>query len=74
MTLGGTQRRFVSPELEQGKSHVYSVKVEVNRGGKTLSKVAKATVKAGQEVEVVVNFDEQVPGQVVASATNEGGR
>ncbi len=59
MTLTGTQRRFVTPELRDGEEHIYTVKVEVEQNGQTISKVTKAAVAAGEEVDVAVTFDEQ---------------
>ena len=57
MTVGGTQRRFVTPQMENGVQHVYTVKVEVVRNGQTITKTAQAAVAAGQEVGVSVAFD-----------------
>ena len=67
MTLTGAERRFVTPELPAGASSVYNVKVEVVRDGQTLSKVAQATITAGQVVEVTVTFDSQNAKQLVAT-------
>ena len=60
MTVGGTQRRFVTPQMENGVQHVYTVKVEVVRDGQTIAKTAQAAVAAGQEVGVSVAFDAQI--------------
>ncbi len=59
MTLAGTQRRFVTPLIEAGTQHVYTVKVEVVRNGQTFSKTTEAVVGAGQEVAVSVAFEGQ---------------
>ncbi|MFI5457070.1 MAG: TIGR03000 domain-containing protein [Isosphaerales bacterium] len=67
MTLGGTQRRFVTPEIQAGNQHLYTVKVEVVRNGQTLSKTTQAAVTAGQEVAVSVGFDGQNQQELVAS-------
>jgi uncharacterized protein (TIGR03000 family) len=64
MTLTGTQRRFVTPALPQGQNHVYTVRVEVERNGKTLTKTTAAPVVAGQEIEVTVSFDEKSSDRV----------
>jgi uncharacterized protein (TIGR03000 family) len=69
MTLTGTERRFVTPELADGMQHSYAVKVEVVRDGRTFSKSTSATVRPGQEVEIAVSFDEQNPKELVASVT-----
>jgi uncharacterized protein (TIGR03000 family) len=68
MTIGGTARRFVTPEMRAGVQHLYTVKVEVVRNGQTVSKTAQATVVAGQEVAVEVAFDAQNQKELVASA------
>ena len=61
MTIPGTQRRFVTPAIEQGYQSNYTVKVEVVRNGQTITKTAQAAVSSGQEVDVVVSFDGQNP-------------
>lgn len=66
MTLTGARRRYVSPALD-ATPHVYTVKVEVVRDGRTLTKTTKAQVRAGQEVEVTVSFDAKNPNDLVAS-------
>ena len=73
MTIGGTDRRFVTPQMQVGVQHVYTVKVEVVRNGETVSKTAQATVGAGQEVSVAVAFDGQTQDDLVASATPVAG-
>jgi len=57
MTTEGAQRRFVTPMIEAGMQHLYTVKVEVVRDGQTLSKTAQTTVTSGQEAFVAVAFD-----------------
>ena len=74
MTLTGTRRRFVTPEIKDGKELVYNLKVEIERDGRTVSKTTQAAVKAGQEVEVTVSFDEPEAGARVASVTLNRGR
>ena len=49
MTVEGAQRRFVTPVIQAGETHLYTVKVEVVRDGKTLTKTAQTTVTPGQE-------------------------
>src|SRR5262249_58388205 len=66
MTLTGAQRRFVTPEIQAGNQHLYTVRVEVIRDGKTLSKTTQATVAAGQEIAVSVKFDGQNQQELVA--------
>lgn len=68
MTMTGPERRFVSPELKAGARYVYSVKVELQRNGKTLTKTTQAEVAAGQQVEVVVAFDEATDDLVVVAS------
>jgi uncharacterized protein (TIGR03000 family) len=67
MTVGGTQRRFVTPQMENGVPHVYTVKVELVRNGQTISKTTQAAVAAGQEVGVSVAFDAQNQQELVAT-------
>ena len=74
MTIPGTQRRFVTPAIQQGYQSNYTVKVEVVRNGQTITKTAQATVPAGQEVDVVVSFDGQNPKELVASVTQTASR
>ena len=66
MTVGGTQRRFVTPEIAAGTQLVYTVKVEIVRNGQTLTKVSEAVVGAGQEVAVAV-AEGQNQNELVAS-------
>ena len=72
MTLTGTVRRFVTPELSAGKVYTYTVQVDVVRGGRTLSKTTRTNVKAGQNVEIVVSFEGRNPNELVASVTVRG--
>ncbi len=74
MTIPGTQRRFVTPAIEQGYQSNYTVKVEVVRNGQTITKTAQAAVSAGQEVDVVVSFDGQNPKELVASVIQTASR
>jgi uncharacterized protein (TIGR03000 family) len=67
MTVGGTQRRFVTPQMQNGVQHVYTVKVEVVRNGQTIAKTAQAAVAAGQEIGVSVAFDAPVQQDIVAT-------
>jgi uncharacterized protein (TIGR03000 family) len=74
MTLAGTERRFVTPELQDGKQHTYTVRVEVVRDGRTISKTTTAAVKPGQEVQIAVSFTEQNSRELVASVTPNSSR
>jgi uncharacterized protein (TIGR03000 family) len=74
MTIPGTQRRFVTPAIQQGYQSNYTVKVEVVRNGQTITKTAQATVSAGQEVDVVVSFDGQNPKELVTSVIQTASR
>ena len=58
MSLSGNVRKFVSPQLSKGREYEYTVRVELAKNGNTLSKTDKVRVKAGQNVEVTVNFAE----------------
>ncbi|MGA8350802.1 MAG: TIGR03000 domain-containing protein, partial [Isosphaeraceae bacterium] len=74
MTIPGTQRRFVTPAIQQGYQSNYTVKVEVVRNGQTITKTAQAAVSSGQEVDVVVSFDGQNPKELVASVIQTASR
>ena len=74
MMLSGTQRRFVTPELQVGAQHVYTVRVEVERDGQTISKTTQAPVTVGQDVEISVTFDKQNPKELVASVAQVASR
>ncbi len=67
MTVEGAQRRFVTPAIKAGETHLYTVKVEVVRDGKTLTKTAETTVTLGQEAALTVAFEGQDTGSQVAS-------
>jgi uncharacterized protein (TIGR03000 family) len=66
MGLDGARRRFVTPDLGDGRQHVYTVKVEVERNGRMISRTVETLVKAGQVVEVTVAFDPQNPNDLVS--------
>jgi uncharacterized protein (TIGR03000 family) len=74
MTITGAQRRFVTPELRVGAQHIYSVRVEVERDGRTISKTTQAPIVVGQDVEVTVSFDKQNPKELVASVAQVASR
>jgi uncharacterized protein (TIGR03000 family) len=71
MTVEGATRRFVTPTIQAGEQHLYTVKVEVVRDGKTITKTAQTTVTLGQEAVVTVAFDGQnlgtTAGQVASN-------
>ncbi len=74
MTLGGTDRRFVSPQLPLGSQHVYTVKVEVERNGKTITKTTQAAILAGQEIAVSVKLDARNDKELVATVAQLASR
>jgi uncharacterized protein (TIGR03000 family) len=74
MTLTGTDRRFVTPQLPVGSPHVYSVKVEVERNGKTITKTTDAAITAGQEIAVSVKFDSGNDKELVATVAQLASR
>ena len=67
MSLTGKVRKFVSPRLDPQREYEYTVRVELEQDGQTLTETAKTRVKAGQRVEVSVDFAEDNPNQLVAS-------
>jgi uncharacterized protein (TIGR03000 family) len=74
MTLTGTDRRFVTPELPVGSPYVYNVKVEIERNGQTISKTTEAAITAGQEIAVSVKFDSRNDKELVATVAQLASR
>ena len=70
MTLTGPERRFVTPTLTPGVEHVYTVKVEVEENGQTISRTTEATVAAGRQVEVSFAIDRQNQKDLVATVAS----
>src|SRR5262249_30817581 len=50
-----SKRSFLSPPLERGQNYVYDVKVEIVRGGQTLTETQQIKVRAGEETRAVFN-------------------
>jgi uncharacterized protein (TIGR03000 family) len=50
--LTGTRRDFISPRLESGKEYIYTLKAEVERGGRKVSGTEQFPVKAGDHATV----------------------
>jgi uncharacterized protein (TIGR03000 family) len=49
----GSFRRFLSPQLDQGKSYVYTIKGEWQQpNGQKISRTRKVTVRAGEAVDI----------------------
>jgi uncharacterized protein (TIGR03000 family) len=67
MTLTGELRRFVTPALRAGEQRTYTMRVEVDRNGQTISRTTQVAYTAGQQVDVTVSFDERNPKELVAS-------
>ncbi|MCA9116112.1 MAG: TIGR03000 domain-containing protein [Planctomycetaceae bacterium] len=74
MTLTGTTRRFYSPALDSSKSYVYTVRVEVDRDGRTITRETEATVTAGGNVEVSVDFAGPDAAELVADVRTPAAR
>jgi uncharacterized protein (TIGR03000 family) len=74
MTLTGTDRRFVSPQLAAGSQHIYTVKVEIDRNGETITKTTEAAITAGQETAVTVKFDAKNDRALVATVAQLASR
>jgi uncharacterized protein (TIGR03000 family) len=49
------RREFVTPALERGKSYSYTLKITVERDGKTIEEAKKIVVRAGELTKV--NFE-----------------
>jgi uncharacterized protein (TIGR03000 family) len=67
MTLTGPVRRFVSPQLQNGRDYLYTIRVEVDRNGETLTRTTEARVRGGRQVSVAVGFDRNDPNRLVSS-------
>lgn len=52
LSLVGSERKFVSPELPAGQEFMYKFRVEYDRNGETLSVTRKVAVRAGAMVAV----------------------
>jgi len=49
----GSFRRFLSPQLDQGKSYVYTIKGEwQQQNGQKITRTRKVTVRAGEAVDI----------------------
>lgn len=53
--LTSTTRTFRTPALEQGRQYFYTLRVEVNRDGQTVTDNRRVVVAAGRNVEVNFN-------------------
>lgn len=77
--VGANLRSFISPELEVGKNYFYTVRVEVERGGKTLTESQRVYFQPGREVRVsfdhietsVVNVQGNATGQNAQNSSTE---
>lgn len=58
-TMGQEVRTYRTPELEYGQEYVYTLKMEIDRDGKTLTETKRIFVRAGQASEA--RFDEPTP-------------
>lgn len=52
LSLSGTERKFVSPELPAGQEFMYRFRVEYDRDGETVSVTKKVPVRAGATVSI----------------------
>jgi len=53
---GSASRTLTSPVLDAGQEYVYSLKAEIVRDGKTVTTSKDITVRAGDEVNVALDF------------------
>jgi uncharacterized protein (TIGR03000 family) len=51
-TSTGPERHFETADLQPGRTYTYSIRAELDRDGKVLTDTKKATVKAGEKLEV----------------------
>jgi uncharacterized protein (TIGR03000 family) len=49
-------RTFVSPPIQPGKNYRYTLKAEIIRNGRTLTSTTQATVRAGEQTQVTLEF------------------
>jgi uncharacterized protein (TIGR03000 family) len=52
----GTDRQYVSRDLDRGFNYTYEVKAEVVRDGKTIEQVKTVNLRAGQTAELAFDF------------------
>jgi uncharacterized protein (TIGR03000 family) len=57
MTMGGTVRHFITPELQAGRNYRYPVRIEIARGNQIVSTSSEIKIRAGQQYSVVYNPD-----------------
>ena len=57
----GSARRYVAVGLEPGKHYRYEVRAELIRDDQKLSQTQVILVQAGQNVDLVFNFDSDAP-------------
>lgn len=70
LTMTGSERKFVSPELPTNQEFTYRFKAEYERDGETVSVTKKVTVRAGQTVTVeFVDLTAARPGNPAGTPT-----
>lgn len=72
MSLTGSIRLFDSPDLEQGKTYTYTIKLKRNISGRATEEVRKVEVKAGSRV--VVDFNRPEISQMPSPTGSFGNR
>ena len=78
LSLTGTERKFVSPELPTGQDFVYRFTAEYERDGETVSVTKKVTVRAGSTVSVAFSDltaakpSENTAGTTTSTVPNKG--
>ena len=58
MTMTGPVRHFVTPRLSDDSEYLYNIRVVIERDGRELTKTAQARLRAGQNLEINVSFDD----------------
>lgn len=53
MTLAGSNRQYVIPDLEPGRPYAYPIRVELVRGGQLYRAAAEPRIQAGQRLDLV---------------------
>jgi uncharacterized protein (TIGR03000 family) len=58
-TSAAGTRVFSSPALEAGKDYYYTLKGEIARDGRTITTTEKVRVRAGQQSQVTLKFNDE---------------
>jgi uncharacterized protein (TIGR03000 family) len=54
-TQSGANRQFVSPPLTPGQFYVYEIRAQWDEGGRTVERIRRVTVQAGDRINLNLN-------------------